>query len=278
MDPASWPSEWNHLFFKPELHCLGPLTRITARNRDGITLPLLLQKGLTGEEKVGPCALFNRGKGRVCKELQERLQPCDEWRKSVLGFFHCGDLPSGMQFEDYLFYARQKLWEDGKMTLLAVMNVKSGRWWQIYMAIFLTRIQGMIIKSQRYWCHQLGFSGLIVFALMCPIVLSLESSGMEDYQCELILSSIAAPKTMEGKLCKGDCMVLARNSRPRKWRRQHQHPKYCQQEEMEREDDQTSSPKFRNRTKGRTRSIPLTQAISSQACSGWIDGRESPKD
>jgi hypothetical protein len=55
-----------------------------------------------------------------------------------------------MQFEDYLFYARQKLWEDGKMTLLAVMNVKSGRWWQIYMAIFLTRIQGMIIKSQRY--------------------------------------------------------------------------------------------------------------------------------
>jgi hypothetical protein len=41
-----------------------------------------------------------------------------------------------------------------------------------------------------------------VFALVCPIVLSLESSGMEDYQCELILSSIAAPKTMEGKLCK----------------------------------------------------------------------------
>jgi hypothetical protein len=50
------------LLFKPELHCLGPLTRIIAGNKDAITLPLLLQKGLTGDKKVAPRTLFNRAK------------------------------------------------------------------------------------------------------------------------------------------------------------------------------------------------------------------------
>ena len=46
------------------------------------------------------------------------------------------------------------------------------------------------------------FPGFIVFALMGPIVLASGSSG-EDYRCELILSSIAAPKTKDDKLLQG---------------------------------------------------------------------------
>ncbi len=48
------------------------------------------------------------------------------------------------------------------------------------------------------------FHGFIVFALRGPIVLLSESSGGgEDYRCELILSSIAVPKTKDGKLLQG---------------------------------------------------------------------------
>jgi hypothetical protein len=59
------------------------------------------------------------------------------------------------------------------------------------------------------------FPGFIVFALMGPIVLASGSSG-EDYQCELILTSIAAPKTKDDKLLQGRLYGSRTNALPAK--------------------------------------------------------------
>jgi hypothetical protein len=100
--------------FKPELHCLGPSTRIIAGNRDGITLPLLLQKGLSGgDEKVAPRTLFNRAK-ESAKNCRKALSYVMAEESPCKDFLHSGNLPSGMRFEDYLLYVRQKMWEDGQ--------------------------------------------------------------------------------------------------------------------------------------------------------------------
>jgi hypothetical protein len=71
---------------KPKLHCLGPLTRIIAGKRDGITLPSILQKGHTHDKKVAPRTLFSRAKGSA-KNYRKALSHdvAGEWRKSLEG-------------------------------------------------------------------------------------------------------------------------------------------------------------------------------------------------
>ena len=111
------------LVLKPELHCLGPLTTIlsTGRSRDGISLPLLHQKSLAGDEKVAPRTLLNRAKEsakncrKVLSHVMDDLSPYKD-------FLESGNLPSGMQFEDYLLYVRQKMWEDGQQSNPSIDN------------------------------------------------------------------------------------------------------------------------------------------------------------
>ncbi len=186
--------------FKPELLCLGPLTRIIAGNKDGITLPLLLQKGLTGDEKVAPRTLFNRAK-ESAKNYRKALSHVMDEECLYKDFLQSGNLPSGMRFEDYLVYVRQKMWEDGQN------DPTGGEEQQVLVADGKDNPDKMNATddSQKIGIMMPStwfFPGFIVFALMGPIVLSSGSSG-EDYRCELILSSIAAPKTKEDKLLQG---------------------------------------------------------------------------
>ena len=191
--------------FKPKLHCLGPSTRIIAGNRDGITLPLLLQKGLSGgDEKVAPRTLFNKAK-ESAKNCRKALSYVIAEESPYMDFLHSGNLPSGMQFEDYLLYVRQKMWDDGQndpctggdeseeRRVVADVNDDPDK---------NTRDDSQRMKIVLMMPSTWFFPGFIVFALMGPIVLASGLSG-EDYQCELNLSSIAAPKTKNDKLLQG---------------------------------------------------------------------------
>ena len=108
-----------------------------------------------------------------------------------------------------------------------------------------------------------------MFALMGPIVLLLESNnGGEDYQCELILSSNAVPKTKDGKLLQGrlygSCKQL-----PVKDNEGEDEISILSNASKKRRSSKMRKTSLQNSEAGqRTRSTPLTQASICRACSG----------
>ena len=126
------------LRFKPELHCLGPLTRITnAGNQDGISLPLLLQKGdLAGDEKIASCTLlciqqskevYNKELQEVSSHVMDDLSPYKNFLKLAISHQVCN-----LMTFSYVC-ARECGMMDRQATLLSMIPMTSriSRWWQM---------------------------------------------------------------------------------------------------------------------------------------------------
>ena len=101
------------LVMKPALHCLGEDKRIVVGGATGIRLSMMLAAGLTEKE-----AKNVRGRS-LHAQTKEGLMNC----KKALAIILCHDspykscaltgiLPSGMCFEDYLLFLRQKMFSE----------------------------------------------------------------------------------------------------------------------------------------------------------------------
>ena len=101
---------------KPYLHCLGINTRIVRGSSTGINVKLLHRKGLNdftpkSREPMNYRTLFSRVEEilRNCKKALSIVMAPNSPYKDYIG---TGYLPSGMGFEDYLFFVRKRYGQD----------------------------------------------------------------------------------------------------------------------------------------------------------------------
>jgi hypothetical protein len=107
------PPKGTVLVMKPALHCLGEDKRIVVGGATGIRLLMMLAAGLTDKEakNVRGRSLHARTKEGLknCKKALAIILRHDSPYKSCA---LTGILPSGMCFEDYLLFLRQKMFSE----------------------------------------------------------------------------------------------------------------------------------------------------------------------
>lgn len=98
------------LMVKPELHCLGHHVKIGVGISNGITLPLILQRGLNTKERVATRTLLFRAQDYM-KNCKKALSAAMSPESPYKDYTKSGNLPSGMVHDDYLKYIRLKMYD-----------------------------------------------------------------------------------------------------------------------------------------------------------------------
>jgi hypothetical protein len=98
------------LMLKPELHCLGRNVQIACGFSNGISLPLILQRGLTNKDPVAIRTLLFRAQ-EYMKNCKKALSITVSSESPYKDYIKNGNLPSGMVHNDYLTYVRLKMFD-----------------------------------------------------------------------------------------------------------------------------------------------------------------------
>ena len=102
------------LVMKPSLHCLGGHIAIPVGGINGISLPLLLQSKLNTtasnpDDNIKPRTLFTRAQ-EVVKNGKKALACVMAPDSPYKDYIKTGNLPSGMNHDDYLQFVREKMY------------------------------------------------------------------------------------------------------------------------------------------------------------------------
>ena len=96
---------------KPELHCLGCHIQIAAGlSNNGITLPLIVQRGLSKNDHVAERTLLFRAQ-EYMKNCKKALSITMSPESPYKDYTKTGNLPSGMVHDDYLKFVRLKMYD-----------------------------------------------------------------------------------------------------------------------------------------------------------------------
>ena len=95
---------------KPELHCLGHHVKIGVGISNGITLPLILQRGLNTKEHVATRTLLFRAQDYM-KNCKKALSIALSTENPYKDYTKSGNLPSRMVHDDYLKYIRLRMYD-----------------------------------------------------------------------------------------------------------------------------------------------------------------------
>ena len=98
------------LVLKPELHCLGCSIRIACGLTNGMSLPLILQRGLTNKDPVAIRTLLYRAQ-EYMKNCKKALSIARSSESPYKDYTKTGNLPSGMVHDDYLTYVRLQMYD-----------------------------------------------------------------------------------------------------------------------------------------------------------------------
>ena len=98
------------LVLKPELHCLGRSIQIACGLTNGISLPLIFQRGLTNKDPVAIRTLLFRAQ-EYMKNCKKALSIAMSSESPYKDYTKNRNLPSGMVQDDYLMYIRLKMYD-----------------------------------------------------------------------------------------------------------------------------------------------------------------------
>ncbi len=98
------------LLLKPEQHCLGCHMQIAVGlSNNGITLPLILQRGLSSNDHFADRTLLSRAQ-EYMKNYKKALSIAMLPESRYKDYTKSGNLSSGMVYDDYLKFVRLKMY------------------------------------------------------------------------------------------------------------------------------------------------------------------------
>ncbi|KAI2492691.1 hypothetical protein MHU86_21839 [Fragilaria crotonensis] len=185
------PTKRTMLVMKPALHCLGEHKRIVVGGTTGISLSMMLAKGVTDKESknVRGRSLHRRTKEAIknCQMALDIVLRHDSPYKSCA---LTGILPPGMCFENYLLFVRQKMFIELMMPHRSSELVEVEQTTDEITTTTATPMttttdssDAVPLIATSIMPENWMFPGFIVFSLFGPIV----ESGMRHYQSHLLV-------------------------------------------------------------------------------------------